>query len=344
MNYFLYGFLILFCIIQSGITSGLTLSLFGFPRLRLESEASAGNDDAVQILKYRKDSHLLLATLIWANVSFNVLLAFLTESIMNAYVAFVFTTFLITFIGEIFPQAYISRRALSVGSKLSPLISIYKFITYPLAKPTAYLLDKLIGKECYDFFTEETIKEILKRHLESSETEVDKLEGQGALNFLDLDDMSADDEGENILAESLISIDHEDFNIETPINEIPVAFFERLASIKKKWAILLSKQGTPEYALNINSLLRESFLLSSSKKLSSFCHRPIVINDFSMKLGDIISRFKVFQEHQEDDVIDLDIIIFWSDDKKKIITGADILGRLLRGVVKVTKLNPSTSS
>ena len=35
----------------------------------------------------------------------------------------------------------------------------------------------------------------------------------------------------------------------------------------------------------------------------------------------------------DDDVIDEDLIIFWGE-KKRIITGADILGRLLRGIVQ----------
>jgi len=37
-------------------------------------------------------------------------------------------------------------------------------------------------------------------------------------------------------------------------------------------------------------------------------------------------------EHIEDDVIDEDIILVWGAERR-IITGADILGRLLRGIV-----------
>ena len=35
----------------------------------------------------------------------------------------------------------------------------------------------------------------------------------------------------------------------------------------------------------------------------------------------------------EDDVIDEDIILLWGEEKK-VITGSDILGRLLRGIVR----------
>jgi hypothetical protein len=40
----------------------------------------------------------------------------------------------------------------------------------------------------------------------------------------------------------------------------------------------------------------------------------------------------VYSEKHDDDVIDRDIILVWFESNKKIITGADILGRLLRGI------------
>lgn len=49
------------------------------------------------------------------------------------------------------------------------------------------------------------------------------------------------------------------------------------------------------------------------------------------RLGDVISRTKVRPEHPEDDVIDHDLILVWGKEKR-IITGADLLGRLLRGI------------
>ena len=49
-------------------------------------------------------------------------------------------------------------------------------------------------------------------------------------------------------------------------------------------------------------------------------------------LGDVIGRMKVKAEHPEDDVIDNDLILVWGNEKR-IITGADLLGRLLRGIV-----------
>jgi hypothetical protein len=48
-------------------------------------------------------------------------------------------------------------------------------------------------------------------------------------------------------------------------------------------------------------------------------------------LGSVIGRMKVKPEHSEDDVVDNDLILVWGE-QKRIITGADLLGRLLRGI------------
>jgi metal transporter CNNM len=54
--------------------------------------------------------------------------------------------------------------------------------------------------------------------------------------------------------------------------------------------------------------------------------------DFRIPLGSVIGRMKVKPEHSEDDVIVDDLILVWRE-QKRIITGADLFGRLLRGIV-----------
>ena len=64
-----------------------------------------------------------------------------------------------------------------------------------------------------------------------------------------------------------------------------------------------------------------------------YCHHPIIVKDENYTLGKIIPTLKVQPEHRRDDVIDKDTIIFWGNEKR-IITGSDILGRLMRGIVQ----------
>jgi metal transporter CNNM len=73
---------IAFCISQSAIFSGLNLAIFSISKLRLEVEASGGNPDAVGLLALRKDSNFTLATVLWGNVTINVLLTLLSDSVL----------------------------------------------------------------------------------------------------------------------------------------------------------------------------------------------------------------------------------------------------------------------
>jgi metal transporter CNNM len=101
----------------------------------------------------RKDAHLLLATLLWGNVASNVLLALFAESVLSGMGAFLFSTIGITFLGEIMPQAYLAKNILKVSIVLVPIFRVYQVILYPLAKPTALLLDRWLGKEKVSFFS-----------------------------------------------------------------------------------------------------------------------------------------------------------------------------------------------
>jgi metal transporter CNNM len=93
-----------FCISQSAIFSGMNLALFSIGRLRLEVDAADGNKDAITLLRLRENSNFALTTVLWGNVGINVLLTLLSNSVLTGVSAFVFSTILITFAGEILPR------------------------------------------------------------------------------------------------------------------------------------------------------------------------------------------------------------------------------------------------
>ena len=147
------------CITQSAMFSGLNLAFFSLTRLRLEIEAEASpKSGARKVLRMREDSNFLLTTILWGNVGINVLLTLLSDSVMAGLVSFAFSTGLITLFGEIVPQAYFSRNALKMASLLAPVLRFYQFVLYPVAKPTAMLLDAWLGKESVQFFAEKNLK------------------------------------------------------------------------------------------------------------------------------------------------------------------------------------------
>ena len=206
MNEIFTWILIILCLIQSAIFAGLTIGIFGLERLKLEIEAEAGNKEAIKVLQVRRDSNFLLTTLLWGNISTNVLIALLTDSVLTGAAAFLFSTFGITCFGEIAPQAYFSRNALSLGAKLTPLIRFYQFVLYPVAKPTALILDWWLGKEKLELFKEQAVRIMLEKHIESGKSDICAFEGIGALNFLSIDDVSISDESSIIDPRSIIAL------------------------------------------------------------------------------------------------------------------------------------------
>ena len=105
------------------------------------------------------------------------------------------------------PQAYFSRNALRMGILLVPVIKFYKFILYPVSKPTALLLDQWLGKEGVLYFKEEDFRIMLQKHMESRDSDISRLEGTGALNFLSIDDLPVGDEGELVDPVSIIALE-----------------------------------------------------------------------------------------------------------------------------------------
>ena len=324
---------ILFCISQSAMFSGLNLALLGISRLRLEVEATAGNPAAIKILALRKDVNFLLTTILWGNVGINVLLTLLSNSVMAGMTAFFFSTILITFAGEIAPQAYFSRHAMRMGSLLAPLLRFYQLLLYPVAKPSALVLDRWLGEEGISYFKERDLHTVILKHIEAKDSDVGRLEGIGAMNFLALDDIAVTQEGEYVDPDSIIHLPIE--------NDLPVfPKFERHAldpflldinSSGKKWVIIVDKHNEPCLVLNADDFLREVLFGKEVINPYIYCHRPILVRDSGTLLGNVLSRLTVHAKSEVDDVIDHDLILLWSDEKR-VITGADILGQLLRGI------------
>ncbi len=324
-----------FCISQSAMFSGLNLAFFSISKLRLEIESNKNNKNAIRVARLRQDSNFLLTTILWGNVGINVLFTLLSNSVMAGVAAFIFSTFIITFLGEIIPQAYFSRHALKMASWLSPALRFYQLILYPVAKPTALVLDKWLGAEAVQYFREKDFMEMLKLHIDSAGTDIAEIEGKGALNFLEIDDLPITHEGQAVVADSVIQLEFVDNRPLFPDIERSVEdpFLKSIHASHKKWVIITDPDGEPKAALDSDGFLRAALYDDVVVTPLLFCHRPLIIRDETVRFGDVIPKLKVYPERSGDDVIDNDLILFWGR-QKRIITGSDILGRLMRGIVQ----------
>jgi len=324
---------ILACLSQSAIFSGLNLAVFSLSRMRLEVEAADGNEAAQRVLKLRSDPNRILTTILWGNVGINVLLTLLSDSVLAGVSAFLFSTIAITLFGEIAPQAYFSRNALKMASLLTPVLRFYQIVLYPVVRPSAWLLDIWLGRESIQYYREHHLKDVIRRHMEKEGSGVDTMEAMGAINFLTIDDLPVVSEGALVDPASVIMIPFYEGQPEFPkIGKFPDdPFLQQVAASGKRWVVLVDQKEQPCLMLDSDELLRH-VLLFNDLDLRSFCHRPVVIRDRESPLGEAITRLRL--EHDpSDDILDEDIILVWGEERR-VITGTDILGRLLRGVVQ----------
>ncbi|MCG6199716.1 DUF21 domain-containing protein [Psychromonas antarctica] len=328
---------IIFCITQSAIFSGLNLAFFSISRLQLEVEAKRGSKEAQVILNMREDSNFLLSTILWGNVSINVLLTLLSDSVLAGVYSFLFSTVAITFLGEIFPQAYFSRNALKVASRLTPVIRIYQVLLFPVAKLSALILDGWLGREGITYFREKELKAIITAHIDADEAEVQHVEGIGAINFLQIDDIPITSEGEELDPQSLIQLP---CKLDLPIipergSEPFKQFIQDVNASGHKWVILANALQQPLLVIDADGFIRSVLTDELNTDPYQYCHRPLIIHHANCTLGQAMQKLKEAQGTavETDEVLDHDVILVWTD-MPRIITGADILGRLLKGIGK----------
>ncbi|MDE1464045.1 DUF21 domain-containing protein [Spartinivicinus poritis] len=333
----LIGLGVLVCITQSAMFSGLNLAFFSITRLRLEMEAAKGNEQAKQILTLRKDSNRLLATILWGNVGVNVLLTLLSDSLLAGVSAFLFSTVVITILGEIMPQAYFSRHAIKAASFFAPVLKLYQTLLYPVATPTGKLLDCWIGPESINYFQEEDFYQLIKLHVASFKSNISHIEGIGVINFLALDDIPVKDEGEIISSKSIITLP---FKNGKPIFpditcEKSDPFLKSLRSAKKKWIIIVDETQTPQAIINAYRFTSGALFDDSPFDPNSYVLKPLIIKDSHTQLGHLISQWKAWG-----DLLVNDVILLWGTNKR-IVTGSDILSRLLEGIISTSPHKPT---
>ena len=173
-------------------------------------------------------------------------------------------------------------------------------------------------------------------HIESEDAEVDAVEGQGALNFLAIDDIKVVEEGEPVDAGSIIKLPSK---IDLPLipeitRKIDDPFLQLVNSSGHHWVVLADEAGEPQLILDADGALRDAvFSLDKEFDIYDYCRRPLVIRDTNQTIGEVIGYLRSLRTPQEADdaAIDYDAVLIWTE-QPRIITGADILGKLLKGI------------
>jgi metal transporter CNNM len=164
--------------------------------------------------------------------------------------------------------------------------------------------------------------------------DIGRLEAIGARNFLDFDDIAVTEEGEPVDAQSIISLPLTNQRCVLPKFERSPddPSLRRIDASGKKWVIVSDPDGEPVFVMDSDHFLRDTLFDRLQSDPTAYWHWPIVVRDMRTKLGEMIGRMKVAAQRPGDDVIDHDLILVWGA-QRRIITGADLLGRLMRDIV-----------
>lgn len=316
---------IVVCISQSAMFSGLNLAFFSISKLELKLEMSKGNTKAVRVAKLREDSNFLLATILWGNVGVNVLLTLLSGSVLAGALAFVFSTFVITIVGEIIPQAYLSRNAMSAAYLLTPMIRLYQVLLFPLAKPTAIVLNAWLGEEAIRYVKESDLIALLKLQSDQEEhTDLSRIESTGMINFSSIDKVTFAEIGQVIDPASIVALPSFDNDPELPRPGTGAyeELIERVRMSTRGWFVLTDKQGVPRMSLDCHTLVQHLYR-GDSPELSGFCRAPIVFSDPAATFLDGLQSLK--GETMEHALGKHSIFICWNNTEKYIITSSDFV-------------------
>jgi Mg2+/Co2+ transporter CorB len=325
---------IVFCALKAATFSGLNLAYFSVPVLRLNILAGQKDPQALKVLSLRSDPNFLLSTILWANVSYNVLLALLANSVMAGLGSFFFSTVVLTLVGEIFPQATFSRQALKFGAFFAPMIRFYQVLLYPIAKPSALALNYFLGKESPAYYSERDLIALIEEHLNSkTPIDISAEEGRGAIEFLKLDDRFVKDVGKKVELNQLLALNFKngrllklDFK---PEPEDP--FIKSLLDCSHEWMIIKDQQDAPQLALDVACFIKAVFRTQKCLNVSDYCVKPIVVTDKDTKVSTILNHFVVPSEpiNKISCSRKATVVVNWQGKNQKILTSDDLMTLIL---------------
>ncbi|KAJ3929834.1 MAG: hypothetical protein NXY57DRAFT_1090365 [Lentinula lateritia] len=153
----------------SGLFAGLTLGYFSLDLIQLNVLAMSGSpkqrEYAIKIKPIRENGHLLLVTLLLANMIVNETLPIISTPVLGGGVqSVVVSTILIVIFSEIIPQSLFTRHGLYLGAKMAgftrALIYVLGIVSWPVAK----LLEFVLGPHHGIIYRRAELKELIAMH------------------------------------------------------------------------------------------------------------------------------------------------------------------------------------
>jgi metal transporter CNNM len=164
---------VLLLVIASAVCSGLNVAVMSLDLPDLRRKAKLGNKQAQRVLPLRRNTHLLLGSILLSNVAVVSATTLVLEKEFNGWIAGLMSTLLIVVFGEVMPQALFSKNPLAWSSRFSGVMRAMITITYLVSKPLQLLLDKLFPRQRSKLQSRQELGLLIGEHLTSDSSELD---------------------------------------------------------------------------------------------------------------------------------------------------------------------------
>ncbi|KAI8978403.1 hypothetical protein BDB01DRAFT_799700 [Pilobolus umbonatus] len=167
-------------VLMGGVCAGLTIGLMGLDETNLhvliESGTAEEKKNASKVLALlERGRHWVLVTFLLSNVIINETLPIILDDILSGgWQAVVVSTALIVIFGEVIPQSICVRHGLAIGAKTTKVVLVMMYLLYPLAYPTALLLDYFLGESHGTIYKKAGLKSLVALH-QSDPSDADAL-------------------------------------------------------------------------------------------------------------------------------------------------------------------------
>ncbi|WFD41633.1 hypothetical protein MPSI1_000264 [Malassezia psittaci] len=164
-----YGILIPILVVLSGIFAGLTLGYMSLDETQLQVLTAQGTarerKDAAKIVPVRKDGHLLLTTLLIANMITNETLPIVADPLLGGGVqAVIVSIVLVVIFAELIPQSVCSRYGLRIGASMALFTRCVMIVLWPIAWPVSRVLHYTLGPHQGTVYRRVELKELVTMH------------------------------------------------------------------------------------------------------------------------------------------------------------------------------------
>ncbi|KAJ6602172.1 hypothetical protein B0H10DRAFT_2081154 [Mycena sp. CBHHK59/15] len=168
-KFIVFAVLIPVLVLLSGVFAGLTLGYMSLDETQLNVLCLSGTpkqrEYANKILPIRKNGHLLLVTLLLANMIVNESLPVISDPVLGGGVqSVVVSTVLIVIFAEIIPQSLFTRYGLYLGAKGAGFTRVLIYVMGVVAWPVAKLLEFVLGSHHGIIYRRAELKELIAMH------------------------------------------------------------------------------------------------------------------------------------------------------------------------------------